>query len=511
MKGNYKRLKDQIARFSRPSYQSEPRDAVVLGRKPPEGDFEHLQFLTGRTLSQKFENRDDLWCRDIDRRRAYDMTADEIVEVARQMEVRGVDFVIWAGHGHAVHFPLSTFKRIMEAAPKHLFGFEFAEMEGVDSHMQEVVEEILLPVAEMCRQNGKHIILRSKNIYWNGTCYLPFLKSVLLSAEFHDVFIPALEETNCRTQELSLAGRVGLWLTGSFDSWACRMVTDNANFDRMWEWAGQQFPTHHLRHLVSRASLGSSLFFNSIHQGPFTESVYEQILPFYEMLEKGVIHIPTREELLSLSDIAFSMRSPPSASYIRHGVNGHNYRYPEDNHPVMVFDRLDCYWAGAPIARHDPAYYLMQLERRMCNYLPFNSFGLVPMIPSEPEQAARFKRVFETDGQYFYDTNGARFSADEYSSTVEQAVRESSRRLPVRAEGAVHWSVVRLDPNHVRVVLIDPGYLDPAVRHARLFLQNLDGVECTDILSGERLSIDQGQIELQVPAGTLRIVDVEHR
>lgn len=124
-------------------------------------------------------------------------------------------------------------------------------MEGVDDQMQEVVEQIILPVAELCRQHDKKVIFRNKNIFWNGTCYVPYWRHVLLDSGFQDVFVPALEETNCRTAELSLAGRVGLWLTGSFNQWSCRMVTDNANFDRMWEWAGQQVLNHHLRHLMS--------------------------------------------------------------------------------------------------------------------------------------------------------------------------------------------------------------------------------------------------------------------
>jgi len=52
---------------------------------------------------------------------------------------------------------------------------------------------------------------------------------------------------------------------------------------------------------------------------------------------------------------------------------------------------------------------------------------------------------------------------------------------------------------------------DPADRKAEILLQHLEGVACTDILSGERLTIDTGRITLQVPAGIPRVVDVEHR
>lgn len=73
-----------------------------------------------------------------------------------------------------------------------------------------------------------------------------------------------------------------------------------------------------------------------------------------------------------------------------------------------------------------------------------------------------------------------------------------------------HWSVVRLDPTHIRVTLIDPGYVDPADREADVVLQHVDGVRCIDILSGEELAISDGAIHARAPAGILRILDIQH-
>ncbi|MFC1712246.1 PQQ-binding-like beta-propeller repeat protein [Candidatus Poribacteria bacterium] len=509
---NMETLRSQIAQFKRPAYQPEPRDVEIISRRPANRDYQSLKFIRGMALSQKFENRDELWCRDIDRRRKYDKTADEIVDIVKQAEARGQDFVIWSGHGHAVHMPLSTLEQVLMAAPEHLWGFEFAEMEGVDEHMQEVVEQILLPLAELCRKHGgKKIIFRNKNIFYNGTCYVPFWKKVLLDRRYADVFVPALEETNSRTQELSLVGRVGLWQTGSFNHWSCRMVTDNANWDRMWEWAGQQVLSHHLRHLISRASLGADVFLNSIHQGPFTAGLYEQLTPFYDMLEKGVIHVPQRDELLSISDVCLGMKSPPSDVYVRHGINGHQYRYPRDDHSSMVFDRLDCYWGGAPLLPHDFSYYGLGVQRRMCNFLPDLPYGIIPIVPDDSDLAnSRFNRKFTTDGQYFYDDSGSRREAAEYRQVVESALQEATKHLPVRVTGDVHWSVVRIDPTHVRVTLVDPGYLTPADRDADIRLQHLNGTSCVDILSGEILHIENNCIRVHVSMGIIRILDITH-
>jgi len=509
---NIQVLKQQIADFQPPAYQPPPRQVTVLSRRPRGKSYPHLTFIRGTTLSQKYENRNELWNRDIDGRRRYDLTADEIVQVARRLDAAGQGFVVWSGHGHAVHMPLTTFKRMIEAAPEHLWGLEFAEMEGVDDHMQEVVEQIILPVAKLCRQHDKKVIFRNKNIFWNGTCYVPYWRRVLLDSGFQDVFVPALEETNCRTAELSLAGRVGLWLTGSFNQWSCRMVTDNANFDRMWEWAGQQVLNHHLRHLMSRAALSADVFFNSIHQGPFSAKLYDQLVPFYDMLEKGIIHIPERDELLSVPDICLGMQSPPSREYIRHGTNGHHYTYPNDSHVQMVFDRLDCYWAGAPLQPYDFSRFGLGVDRRMCNFLPTLPYGLVPIIPDNVDIAGtRFRAKISTDGQSYYDAEGSRVTPEVYQPTVEKLLQQSAARLPIRVSGDAHWSVVRLDPVHVRVTLIDPGYLDPADREVDIVLQHLQGVWCADILSGQELPIEDNRIHVTVPIGTLRIVDIEHR
>jgi len=509
---NLRTLARQTAEFQAPAYQPAVRKVTVLARQPEGATYRHLTFIRGVTLSQKYENRDELWNRDIDRRRRYNLTADEIVEAAKRMEAAGRGFVVWSGHGHAVHMPLSTFKRMIEAAPEHLWGLEFAEMEGVDNHMQEVVEQILLPVARLCREHGKKIIFRNKNIFWNGTSYVPYWRRVLLDSGFEDVFIPALEETNCRTAELSLAGRLGLWLTGSFNRWSCRMVTDNANFDRMWEWAGHQVLSHHLRHLVSRASLGADVFFNSIHQGPFSSELYTQLIPFYDMLEKGIVHIPDKNELLSVPDVCVGMKSPPSEQYIRHGINGHHYRYPEDSHPQMVLDRLDCYWAAAPLQPYDFSYFGLGVNRRMCNFLPPAPYGLVPIVPKDVKiDTTRFRTKIPTDGRYYYNVEGNRFSAEMHQPVVERLLKESAARLPIHVSGYVHWSAVRLDAAHVRMTLIDPGYLDPADRQAEIVLQHLKGVRCTDILSGQSLPLKDDRIQITVPMGTLRIVDIEHQ
>ncbi len=506
---NLRLLNKQIADFEPPVYQPAQREVLVLSRKPRDKEFEHLSFISATSMSQKITDKNELWCKNTDIRQGYDLTVSEMIERAAKYEREGTDFIIWGGHGSAAYFPLPTFEKLINAAPRHLRGFEFAEMEGVDEHMQEVVKKIILPVAELCKKHGKFIVFRNKNIFWNGTCYVPFWREVLLNERYSDVIIPGLEETNCRTQELSLAGRIGLWQTGSFDKWACRMVTDNANFDRMFEYGGQQVIIHHLRNLVSTASLGAEVFFNSIHGGPDTDTLYTQLTTFYEMLEKGIIQIPEREQLLSLSEFAIGMKDPPSDTYIKHGTNGHKYWFPAEGKPEMVFDKLDTYFGGSSLDPHDYSFYAMNVKQRMTNFLPETPFGMTAIIPSETSTTGRFKKILVTDGQYFYDDQGAQHSASEYKPVVIKELEAAASGLPVLVRGEVHWSVVRLDEKHLRITLIDPGYLDPAQRTAVILLQNVEGKSCTDILSREVIPINDSRISVTIPAGIFKIVDVE--
>jgi hypothetical protein len=234
--------------------------------------------------------------------------------------------------------------------------------------------------------------------------------------------------------------------------------------------------------------------------------------PFYDMVEKGILHIPARGELLSVSSVALGMKSPPSDLYLSHGINGHQYRYPRDDHSPLVFDRLDTYWGGAPLLPHDFSFYAMRVRSRITNFLPETPYGMVAMIPDDtPLEGGRFARKFTTDGRFFFDEAGEPKEPGAFRKVVEEALRQGAEELPVLVEGPVHWSAVRLGEQHIRVTLVDPGYLDPDDRDAQIAVRSLAVTGCTDILSGETLECAGGRLKLRVPMGAARIVDIAHR
>lgn len=512
VESNLNLLAQQVNGYTLLPYQKSPPDIFVCTPTPPSGTPpDNINYVTFKLLTQVVISG-ELWCKSLDTRYAYDQTSQQIINYAKEQEAKHTPFYLWGGHGTAVYMSPSTLEEVINQAPGYFQGFIFAEMEQTDTDMQRVLNEIMLPLAVKCASAGKKILIRNKGVFWSGTCYLDFWSNVLFDPRFHNVFVPSLEETNNRTQEISLAARVGLWATGIYDNWSARPVTDNACFERMWEWSSQQVMSHYIRMMALRASLGSLYFQVEIHQARFSNPLYEKLKVFYDMVGKGVIAIPSRNEILSVSDVCLGMKQPPSEFYINRGINGHTYDFPGIAKTPMVFDRLDCFWGGAPMLDHDFSKYGYGAERRMLNFLPEYPYGLVAIVPDNTDinKFPWIREKISTNGMNFYDTEGTSKTPSAYKETVVQKLEAAAERLSVRVTGDVAWSVVRLDRSHVRVTLVDPGYTDPKSRNAVIKIQNLAALNAVDILSKQTLAITDSTIVTTVPAGSLRIIDIEH-
>jgi hypothetical protein len=159
-----------------------------------------------------------------------------------------------------------------------------------------------------------------------------------------------------------------------------------------------------------------------------------------------------------------------------------------------------------------PAYdfssYAMNVKQRTCNFLPELPYGLAPIIPAHAAKNGKFRQTITTDGESFFDGNGKKHTAAEFKPEVEKALKAAAARLPVTVAGKVHWSAVKLDEKHLRLTLVDPGYLDPSARTAEINFQRIKPAKCVDILSGETLKPNQDKLAVSIPAGIFRIIDL---
>jgi lambda-carrageenase len=519
IESNLADLRQQVETYQPPAYQAPARktwlalNTLEPGLKTLEQwtPNKSISFMETFTWSEK-RDRSAMphgWDTQIDERQRYDKTVEQLVANARKQEDAGRDFCLWVGHLHdPFYISLEGVRQIVKAAPNTFKMAIFAELITRDAAMQYAVEEHIAPMAELFRPLGKKIFIRNKSIFWSGDSYSNFWKPLLLGGEHADVFMPALEESNSRTAELSLPARLGLWMTGIYDEWGARPTSDNANWSRYWEWSAQLLHSHFLRFDVYRLALGARYWL--INRYPDNRGRFDDPTLFM-LLDKGLLGPPRREDLLSVSDVAIGMRMNPDQGYLDHGNNLHDIDSYEANHDQYVFDRLDCYWAGANTAPWEFSNYVAGVPRRMSNFLPRFPYGQVAIIPEDTdlEKTPVFDEMLITDGKDWYDAAGNRHSPEAYRPVVEAALTRAAARLPVRVEGKVAWVVWRLDDRHLRVLLVDEGYVNPADRTARVIIQQVNATGYRDVLAQQAWQPAGESFVVSVPMGTFRIIDVE--
>lgn len=520
---NMANLLSQVENFQPPSYQKPVSGSLVtLGESPDEikerylepYSFKNVVFASYKQFIEYYDPgiTDPEFRAEWESRHSSQITPrEEIIQYAKDREQAGEHFFIFAGHGRSfgIDFYISpiTMVEMLKVAPNTLHGFVFAEFEATDEHLKRAINEQLLPLADSCFIYGKKkIFVRNKNIFWNGNVHLDMFKPLMANERYREVFVPSMEETNSRSQSLSLAGRTGLWMTGSFNHMSGRAVTDNANYNRIWEWGQTKRLSHFVRALSLSRVLGADHFQVNIYTDNQTE-----MLPFYLMLEKGILPMPEPEDILSISSLTIGI-STPDKDYIRHGSNGHNMAQYSPDEGEFVFDRLACYWGGSLIPDHDFEHYAMGAKRRMTNFIPQSPYGNLTTISAETDlnNFPSFSKMLVTDGKYWYDPQGKPHTAKEYKSVVIDALEEAASSLPLRVYGEAGWVAIRIDSTHIRLVVMDPGYLDPDDREAEVVFQHIDAVEVRDILSGEIISVKDGKFNLNIPLGILRVLDITH-
>lgn len=517
-------LLHQAENFEPPSYQAKNGKSIITLQQNPEEiktrytdkyDFGDVDFVTTYKYIERYDHgmTNPLWVKIWHQHHSEKIsTREQILNDAKRREEKGENFLILGGHAHVygIDFYVSaeTLTELLKVAPTTFKGTAFLELESTDETMAKAVQEQLLPLAkEFYKQGNRKILLRNKNIFWNGPVHLDFWKEAFTQTEYREVFVPSMEETNSRTQGLSLAGRTGLLLTGKVNHMSGRAVTDNVNWNRSWEY-GQ---TGHLSHMLRALALSKVYGADWLHINIYSDNKTE-LLPLFLLVNKGALPCPKPEDILSVSDVTVGVTTT-DAEFMHHGTNGHQMTEYQLGDDTYVFDMLDCYWGGAPTPVHDFTRMAYGSKRRLTNFIPRFPYGMVTTVSAETDisEFPRLNTLLKTDGKHWINDQGEKQSAGSQILAIQDTLEKAAEKLPVRVFGDVSWSVLRIDAHHVRVILIDPGYLDPADRKAEIKLQHLEGVKCIDILTKEELAIANNFISVKVPLGILRIVDIEHQ
>ncbi|WP_152286521.1 T9SS type A sorting domain-containing protein [Flavicella marina] len=459
-----------------------------------------------------------------DSRKEYSLTEVETVDqLSSGYNTNGL--VTWGGHGvDPFMFGLETIKKVADNGNGKRNIWIWPELTILHKEtFDEALEKLFYPLAEY--GSNLKLFLRNKHVFWQSYIYKSDW-SRFLSGEFADVLIPSLEETLDQSQDLSLAGRLGLWTSGVSNEWGTRAVRDNASFMRNRQFSHQNLPNHFLRNSIFHCAYGARY----VNNFSLTSDYSEYMTLLWEVLGTGALYIPKVDEILSFSPVHLSMISPDER-YLREG-NSMNatVRYDKDFHPVnpFVFNRLSAEWSGAQVPDYDFSKYASDVNDRRSNFLaPFPN-GMVLITPPQngiyvqenkvrgslEERLHPFYRgklkEFYTDGRHYYSADGVEtYSADQYATVVKEAIEEASEDLPIKVTGDVAWVVAQTDVHHFRLTLIDNGYLNPKTKTAKIEFNNVTPVKITDLVTKKILTIGANKTFIGVEAGMFRFIDVE--
>ncbi|WP_303317257.1 hypothetical protein Q4Q34_01750 [Flavivirga abyssicola] len=468
----------------------------VIQKSPKERtDRSHLVAVLGNIALKK------------DKRGAYQDSREDIIQMARDFEARKQPFTFWAGHGNdPFYIQIETLEKILEVAPNTCYGFVYAEMDKVeDPRVIHFIKEYLPRLAKAIRKHNRaKLYFRYKNMFWAATSHLPLWKDMFFSGKYNDFLVPASEDTSNRIQDLNLAGRIGMYSGGYVNDFAMRLIDDNPTSWRPLSPGGQNSVSPYLRQGVIMAAYGAR--YGIVSTSGFVESPGLNVL--FALMKSGVLPVVEKENIQSIS--SWHLIKDVDEKLIHSVDNHHNlkqYRQDDDN---AVFSLAQMHWAGTNIPEHDFSNAALGVKYRWLNYMPEMPHGMVPIAPIELKSILENKNIpyFVSNGKTGF-REGAKIPATKFGKTIKKEVLKGKKQLPVLVSGA-SWSLIKLDKNYSRLILVDPGYINPKKTEAKITFQNIKPKSVRDILSNKNFSVNTEDIKIKVPAGSLRFIDITY-
>ena len=515
---NLRTLYKQVLDYTMPDYQA-PSDKpwlIVCPKEPSEA----VQAMKGNQLVLAEMKS---WTENYDRshivaaigdialkeegRKVYELKREDFVNKAEGYEAANQPFVIWAGHGNdPFYMHIETMEAILEAAPKTCYGFVYAEMANPhDPRSHYFVDHIMPQLAKALRKNGKaKLYFRYKHTFWATDVQVEPWKRLFLSKKYRDILVPCTEDTNSYTQELNLAGRVGMLMGGYVDDFGIRLIDDNVTGWRPLAPAMQKSFSPWLRSALIRSAHGAriGLFYS------FSNTEEPGVELLYALMASGVLPIAERDQIESIGSwhLVDGIHED-----LLHGESheGHNIDIYNPKDLESVFACKDPHWAGASVPEYDISKQL-GVHYRWLHFVPELPNGMIPIAPAEMAEE------LEKNGVPFVVSNakngiagGKEIPANQFGPTLKKAAELGASKLPIRISGA-SWGGVRLDEHHIRLILIDPHYLDPRDCETTIEFQSIKPTSVVDILSKETIGINGDKTTVSVPAGSARFLDVTY-
>jgi len=510
---NIEKLYQQALKFTPPSYQTKSeKEWVMITPFQPEakvmkkkgGDLKLVVQESWKENTSREElvaaiGKDAL---KKDKRGKYNLSRAEIIKMAKAYESKGEPFTIWAGHvTDPFYLHIETLEQILEVAPNTCYGFVYAEMHDPnDPRVVHFVNEYMPRLATALRKNGKaKLYFRYKNMFWGASSHQGIWKDMFYSGKYADILVPAAEDTSSRTQDVNFSGRVGMLMGGFVDDYAMRLVDDNPTSWRPYTPGGQRSVSPYLRNGIMMAAYGGHygiIFNNNYLEDPGLNSLFA-------LMTSGAIPLVEKEDIESVS--SWMLIKDVNADLIHSVDDHHNMKQFKTDDTNAVIANSQMHWAGSTINDYDYSKALGS-DYRWMNYMPEMPNGMIPVGPVEMEKDLKGAGIpyFVTDLKTGF-VDGKEVAAKEFGKTISSEVSKGAAQMRINVKGA-SWCAVRIDETHIRVIMVDQGYINPQDREVTITFNGSKPSKAVDILSKENIKVSDA-IKTIVPAGSAKFID----
>lgn len=447
------------------------------------------------------------------------MTVDEIIEKARWIEENKIPTLFNIGHSCMPFITLETAEKILETAPDYCIGFQTSEDEMLDL-IPRYFKYYFGPLADLCVKHGyKLAITKNKGLWWLSSPAHKEVYEALFEGERRKVVVAATEDSNSRTPELNLLARGGLWQAGVLQNNEVSIHMDLFSFNRFFQWEYPKTGSPFLRLMVAHTTLGMTQFnarikeiFNRDDDYLFNLAGRESTEIYYHMLGRNIVFSPEPEEVLGYNPTGIVVHKP-SEEWLVDAHNGHSPEKWEGSLELhnAIIPHNGCPWGMTNTPSHALQKVLLGKSRQFGYQIPATPYGLIAFVSehADLDQVTGIQEWWHTDGIYIWkDENSQKLTGESAAVALRDSFDEGARKIPFRLEGYAFLNVHKIRNGHYRLYVIDPGYIDPDPRDVIIKIQIQGEYEAKDILSKKNVDIIDNSIQMHIPAGTLRIIDV---
>jgi hypothetical protein len=332
----------------------------------------------------------------------------------------------------------------------------------------------------------------------------------------------ATEDSNSRTPEINLMGRGGLWQAGLLSVNDVSIHGDLFSFNRFQQWEYPKAGHPYLRLLVAHTTMGMTQISSRIREimpsadsSVFEVTGKESTEILFHLLGKGIIFSPDREDALGYSPIGMVVHRPPQ-KWLKDAHNGHAPDMWEDDEELhhAVLPHNGCLWGMTNTPEHALQKVLFNKGRQFGYEIPATPYGLVAFVPefTNLDDVAHIKDWWHTDGIYVWKQGGPKLTGEEAAVALKADFKQAAEKLPFRQTSkAVFLQVLKMGDDHFRLVLVDPGWIDPRDREVEVKIQLEGDYGVKNILSKQEYEVTENNFMVKVPAGLFAVVDVKKK